>query len=256
MSIFFLKSVLSLVLLFSALISMFTMFEIFGKAERKFSIEKLKKIHKINSYIYLVTFLFITYFCLNFIVSSKIELSPRSAFHTVFAIAAAAFFGIKVAILKSYRQFYNQAKIFGLLISITTFGMVGVSGGYYLLVTKFGTDAAFDKVLYERMKGRSQGVERIEQKKFAIKTDTESIGKGKDLFDSKCSVCHNAYSAETKVGPGFSGVLRRSNLPVSKKPATPENIANQLRNPYKNMPPFPYLSDDDIQNIIAFLNTL
>ncbi|MEW6109544.1 MAG: cytochrome c [Nitrospirota bacterium] len=39
-------------------------------------------------------------------------------------------------------------------------------------------------------------------------------------------------------------------------PATAENIANQIRNPYKDMPSFSYLSDEDIQNLIAFLNTL
>lgn len=98
--------------------------------------------------------------------------------------------------------------------------------------------------------------EKTEGMKLVIKTHPESIAKGKALFDSKCYFCHSANSTETKAGPGLLGVLKHSKLPESRKPATPDNIANQLKNPYKNMPSFAYLSDDDVLNIIAFLNTL
>jgi len=91
---------------------------------------------------------------------------------------------------------------------------------------------------------------------MVIKTDQESINKGKELYESKCYFCHDAYSTKWGVGPGHKGILKNPLLPASGKPATPENIVNQLRNPYKDMPSFSYLSDEDIQNIIAFLNTL
>jgi hypothetical protein len=43
---------------------------------------------------------------------------------------------------------------------------------------------------------------------------------------------------------------------VSGRPATPENVYRQLREPYKNMPSFAQkLTDDDVFNLIAFLNT-
>lgn len=89
-----------------------------------------------------------------------------------------------------------------------------------------------------------------------VKTDPESIDKGKNLFDAKCSFCHNAYNTETIVGPGLKGVLKNPELPASKKPATPENVANQLRKPYSDMPSFSYLPKEDVLNIIAYLNTL
>ena len=89
-----------------------------------------------------------------------------------------------------------------------------------------------------------------------VKTDDESIVKGKEIFDSKCYFCHDAKSTKKSVGPGLKGILKVEKFPVSEMPATPENIARQLRTPYKAMPSFSYLTEDDILNIIAYLNTL
>jgi mono/diheme cytochrome c family protein len=90
----------------------------------------------------------------------------------------------------------------------------------------------------------------------AIRTDSESINAGEGLFNRKCRHCHYANSSEILKGPGMYEILKKSRLPVSKRPATPENIINQLKNPYGTMPPFPDLTEEDVLNIIAFLNTL
>ncbi len=89
-----------------------------------------------------------------------------------------------------------------------------------------------------------------------VKTDDESIGKGKEIFDSKCFFCHDANSTKKGVGPGLKGILKGDKTFVSNKPATPKNIVDQLKNPYKTMPSFSSLSEEDILNIIAYLNTL
>ena len=86
--------------------------------------------------------------------------------------------------------------------------------------------------------------------------DLEYIAKGEKLFKSKCSFCHKPNSTETLVGPGLAGILKKSRLPSSKEPATPDMIIQRLRTPYKNMPSFSYLSDDDVRSIIAYLKTL
>lgn len=99
--------------------------------------------------------------------------------------------------------------------------------------------------------GKDTGVKLI-----AVKTDPESIDRGANLFYSMCRFCHVTSSTETKAGPGLKGILRKSRFPVSKKPATPGNIINQLNSPYRQMPSFSYLSEDDMLNIIAYLNTL
>ncbi len=91
---------------------------------------------------------------------------------------------------------------------------------------------------------------------IVLKTDSESIGAGRILFMQKCEPCHDPYSTMTLSGPGLQGILKNPFLPVSKKPATPENIANQMRHPLSSMPSFVYLDEGDVENIIAFLNTL
>ena len=93
-------------------------------------------------------------------------------------------------------------------------------------------------------------------KKIVVKTDIDSISAGKVLFAQKCEYCHDAYSTMTLGGPGLEGILKNPLLPISKKPATPENIAAQMRHPFSNMPSFVYLDKNDVENIIAFLNTL
>jgi mono/diheme cytochrome c family protein len=89
-----------------------------------------------------------------------------------------------------------------------------------------------------------------------VNTDDESIAQGKKIFDAKCFFCHKANSTKKGVGPGLKGILKGDKFPVSKMPATPENIAKQLRTPYKSMPSFSSLSEEDILNITAYLNTL
>ncbi len=39
-----------------------------------------------------------------------------------------------------------------------------------------------------------------------VKTDIESVGIGRALFNEKCSFCHDAFSTDTVVGPGIKEV--------------------------------------------------
>jgi cytochrome c2 len=89
-----------------------------------------------------------------------------------------------------------------------------------------------------------------------IRSDTENIARGKILFDAKCRFCHNAYNTETIAGPGLQGILKKPELPVSRRPATSDDVRSQLRQPFSRMPSFDYLTDKEVEDIIAFLNTL
>jgi len=91
---------------------------------------------------------------------------------------------------------------------------------------------------------------------IVVRTDEESINKGKKLFEKVCKKCHDAYSTIPAAAPGLKGILKGDVLPISKKPATAENILNQLDRPFNKMPSFHFLSDEMKLNIIAFLNTL
>lgn len=90
---------------------------------------------------------------------------------------------------------------------------------------------------------------------FLIKMDYQSIAIGKKLFKQKCSFCHSVDSRKTIQGPGLKGILKRRNLPISGKLATPENIKEQKKNPYNSMPSFTYLTEEEMDNIIAYLYT-
>jgi hypothetical protein len=249
MHIFYLKSLLSLIVLLLSLVGVFTMFEIFGRTEKRYNIETLKKVHRANGVIYFFTALVIAYLCIDFLMKTKAEPSARAMFHAVFALAVLLILCMKVLVVRFYRQFYGKLQTAGIILAFVSFGMIGTSAGYFLLVTKFGSELP--------VKPSEQKKETVQAEESVIaKVDTESIGKGRELYESKCTFCHDPFSNRTIVGPGHKGILKNRVLPVSGRPAIPANIERQLRTPYKDMPSFSSLSDDDVQNIIAFLNTL
>jgi mono/diheme cytochrome c family protein len=238
MSIFFIKSVLSL-----AVVALAVM--------------RTKIIHRVAGIIYIILFAVISYFCLDFIVLTKAELTTRSTFHGVFALAVLVMFCLKLLYIRVYRQFYDRVKLIGLLMALFTFNMVGTSGGYYLLVSEFGTNASFDRSMQYKMQlALEKDGKKVASEEISLHTDPEHIGRGKNLFDSKCKFCHIAHSTETTVGPGLKGILKNPKLPVSKRSATPGNIAKQLKEPVNRMPSFEYLTDEEIADILAYLNTL
>jgi cytochrome c len=79
--------------------------------------------------------------------------------------------------------------------------------------------------------------------------------KGKEVFD-QCSVCHNADSTETKVGPGLKGLFKMPKL-VNGKPVTEANVRDFINTGGNGMPAYAdQLSDQDRNDLIAYLKTL
>ena len=78
--------------------------------------------------------------------------------------------------------------------------------------------------------------------------------KGKEVFD-QCSVCHNADSTETKVGPGLKGLFKMAKL-VNGKPVTEANVREMISTGGNGMPPFSDMSDGDKSDLIAYLKSL
>jgi hypothetical protein len=256
MPILLFKSILSLFLIVPTFIAMFTMFAIIGRSMQKYDIIKLRIIHRVNGVIYFFLFFLLTYYCVNFLIATKVELSPRATFHSIFAFTIFLLFCLKVSFIRIYKQFYGYVKILGILIAFITFGMVGISGIYYLIVVEYGEHNTSNKIMESKMKGSTENPEGQEKRKIEVKIDAASVSKGKTLFNERCSFCHNSQSTKTSVGPGLLGILKNPTLPTSKKPATPENIAKQLKYPYKRMPSFTDLQEDEVVNLISFLNTI
>lgn len=244
------KSLLSLVVLASALVGIITAFEMFGRVEQRFNRDSLRKLHRTNGLIYLVLCLVLTYLCFGFLVRTKAEPSVRVIFHSLFAISVLLILCFKILAVNIYRQFYPKLQTAGLILAVVSFCMISTSAGYYILITKFGKEIP---VAESTGKGGATGAE---QAGMIAKTDPESVRKGKELYEDKCSFCHDPLSNRTLTGPGHKGILKNHLLPVSRRAATPDNIATQLIKPYRDMPSFSYLTADEVQLIIAYLNTL
>jgi len=253
MSIYYAKTIISVFMVLMVLFNVFAMLEVFGRGETRYDANRLKKLHRINGYFFILLYFSVTYFCLRSIINGQMELSPRSAFHTVFALAVILLIALKVSFIRGYRQFYSKVLIIGPVIALTALGMIGTSGGYYLLVTRFHTDRTFDEIREYKDKGME---EKTEATGLKVKTDPESIKRGEKLFIAKCIFCHDFQSNKAGIGPGLKGLLKNSLLPISRRPANAENIRRQLRQPFSRMPSFDKLSEDEVADIIAFLNAL
>jgi hypothetical protein len=250
MPFFLVKSLLSLAVLASALIGIYTAFEIFGRVEQKFNRDRLRRIHRTNGILYIILCLCLTYLCFGFLVITRTEPSVRVMFYALFAISVLLILGFKVLAANTYRQFYAKLQTAGLALAFVSFCMIGTSAGYYLLITKFGKDIPVHGPSDQR------GSTGTEETVMIAKTDPEKIRKGKELYEDRCTFCHDPLTNKRLTGPGHRGILKNPRLPVSGKPATPENIAAQLRNPFRDMPSFSSLSGDEIQSLVAYLNTL
>ena len=80
--------------------------------------------------------------------------------------------------------------------------------------------------------------------------------KGKDVFESNCSVCHNADSEEKKMGPGLKGLFKHDKLHNGKKP-NDANVRAIINAGGGGMPAYgDMLSDEEKDNVIAYLKTL
>ena|SRR5215471_1477042 len=79
--------------------------------------------------------------------------------------------------------------------------------------------------------------------------------KGKEIFE-QCAVCHNADSEEKKMGPGLKGLFKREKMANGKQPTEP-NVRSKIDEGGNGMPAYKdMLSDQEKDDLIAYLKTL
>jgi mono/diheme cytochrome c family protein len=247
MPILLLKSLLALPLVLLALLGIYTMFEVFGRKEKRYSVGKLKAVHRLNGYLFLLLFLIISYLCIDLLVRVGMVLDARTTFHVVFALAIFLLLLVKISYIRVYRLFYSHVVGFGLTIALLAIILTGISSGYYLLAT--GLETRQEAV------NNTEPVAEEAMPEIALKTDQASIARGEQLYREQCISCHDPESREPRAGRGHKEILRREKLPVSGRPATPENIVRQLRDPVGIMPSFD-LAEEQEEALLAYLNTL
>ena len=82
-----------------------------------------------------------------------------------------------------------------------------------------------------------------------------NAAKGKEVFD-QCAVCHNADSAEKKIGPGLKGLFKHDKL-VNGKPVNDANVRGKIDEGGNGMPAYKdILSDQEKADVVAYLKTL
>ena len=85
--------------------------------------------------------------------------------------------------------------------------------------------------------------------------DKGDATKGKEVFE-QCGVCHNADSTEKKMGPGLKGLFSHDKMLNGKKP-TEANVRAKVDEGGNGMPAYKeILSDEEKDNLIAYLKTL
>jgi cytochrome c len=84
-----------------------------------------------------------------------------------------------------------------------------------------------------------------------------AVGRGKTVFQQKCSVCHYDNSDQKKIGPGLKGLAKRGTFSVNGNKVTDENLKTWIENGDQLMPPFKdVLEAGQIKDVIAYVKTL
>jgi cytochrome c len=85
--------------------------------------------------------------------------------------------------------------------------------------------------------------------------DKGDAAKGKAVFE-QCAVCHNADSDEKKMGPGLKGLYKKDKMTNGKKP-TDATVRARVDEGGGGMPAYKdMLSDEEKDDLIAYLKTL
>jgi cytochrome c len=89
------------------------------------------------------------------------------------------------------------------------------------------------------------------------KPSAAAIARGKDVFEKKCALCHNADSEEKKIGPGLKGLSKRGTFSVNNNKVTTEALKTWIENGDSLMPPFKdVLEPAQISDVVTYVKTL
>lgn len=233
---FFGKSIWSLVLCGSALLALFTMFELLGRKEKRLGPGRLRTVHRLNGIFFFVLYVYLSYLCLKIMrASGGHELSARVALHGLLAFCIFPLLGLKLLIVRFYRQYYSWAAPLGVGVFLFTLAATATSAGYYFVVYGGGGGGA-------AVSSRDPG--------------DELARRGAEVFNQNCLPCHHANQSDTKVGPGLKGLFHLDRLPSSGLPPTEEHIRQVLKAPVGAMPSFGHLSEEEVRGLLTFLKTL
>ncbi|UCC39819.1 MAG: cytochrome c [Candidatus Aminicenantes bacterium] len=238
MSLFLFKSILATFFLLAGLIAVISMLTLMGRQGRKISANFLRKAHKISGFIFCVLLIVISYFCIKYWVTAGDQISARAIAHSVLALALFIIFILKILIVQFYKQFLKYVPVLGMIVFALSFIVFSTSAGFFFLRTFCEKGETVEAAVTPR-------------------TDLQgNVEKGALLYNNKCGACHYANKEDKKLGPGLKNILRKERLPHSGRPANIENIKSQLIKPVLTMPSFSNLTEQELADLLAYLETL
>jgi cytochrome c len=88
-------------------------------------------------------------------------------------------------------------------------------------------------------------------------TNAAAVGRGKSLFQQKCSICHYDTSDQKKIGPGLKGLSKRGTFTVNGNKITDDSLKTWIENGDQLMPPFKdVLEPPQVKDVITYVKTL
>ena len=268
MSILQVKIVVSLFFLAAGIVTFLSMLALMGKAERKVSPKALRTIHITAGVIFTILLAVQAYLGAKYVAGVGDQLSLRAVFHGVLALGLVAVLVIKILIVQYYRKLMTYVPALGMIVFALALVVFLTSAGYHFvreIGAETGREATADSPqdAPEDTPGDAPevaaetGEEVSEEQPADTEGDTEGdVDSGQVLFDGKCSFCHFTDSEESSLGPGLKGILTKANLPSSGRPATAANILEQLKTPVGTMPSFTKLTNQELSDLMAFMETL
>jgi cytochrome c len=94
-------------------------------------------------------------------------------------------------------------------------------------------------------------------KKAASHGTAGSAARGKDVFETKCAICHFADSDAKKIGPGLKGLSKRGTFTVNGNKVTTDSLTTWIENGDSQMPGMKeVLEPQQIKDVVAYVKTL
>ncbi len=245
MTVYLLKSIIAVFFLALALSAGLSMLAMMGRAERKTSPEKLRKIHRVTGYLFALVLIGLGALGISIVIRAGDSLSLRAVIHGFIGLFLLAVFFLKLLIVRFFRQFLRLMPALGMTVFVMSMVMFSMAGYFFLRA-----------IASEPVLGDSPPPPAAASINPRAPSPTGDPENGAAIYAGLCSSCHHADSEDSKVGPGLKGLFGLPALPYSRKPVTEENIRQQLVRPALSMPSFARMTEQEIADLMAYLRTL
>ena len=240
------KTIVGILLLVTGFLATLTMFHLQGRGDGSGKPSRLRGAHRILGFVFFVLLLVLVFTGIRYVAWGRGEPSARANLHVVLASALFTLFVLKLLIVRFYRGLLRYVSTLGLIVFVLTALVFSTSAGYYL--ARRGEMAHWDL---------ETPVDNVEESAAsAPERASGDAARGAAVYEQYCAYCHYADRTDSKLGPGLAGVLKAEKLPTSGRPATVENILSTLENPIGTMPAFTELTEQELEDLIAYLETI